>query len=223
MVKAPTEKRRGRPRVAVGGGVGKTLVFRPEVEVRTSVERAAAATGNTLSAEINSGLRRVFWKEEVYAAEQQRIFGSQYGHALAYLLARLLSGIEHEMQASARESEAVRMQVDAAYQCVLQAVMAQWRGKPAMLLSPQAARELMQGDTVEYVPLGLFGGESAARLPWQRVVLAIHKNLTESANELWWPLSDRPVGGKIGRVVEPPLRPSIAALREVWPVDIILR
>lgn len=221
MTKTPPKKRRGRPRLAKGKGVLPTLAFRPEVEVRASVERAAAATGNTLSAEINAGLRRVYWKEKTYAESQVRNFGSDYGQALAFLLARVLTGIEHEMRSSVRDSEAVRIQVDQAYRFIIDAVLARWRGNGGPILLRDTPFPPMRIDNLGATELCEALQSDSEEQPWHRVIDAIHTNLTTGHDELWWPLADRPAGGKPLRSTEPLLRPKIEVLREVWPVGAI--
>lgn len=215
MSETSPRSRRGRPRLAKGKGAMPTLVFRPEVDVRESVERAATKTGNTLSAEINSGLRRVHWREEDYASAQARLFGSDHGLALSFLLARITTGIEHEMRATVQDSEAVRAQVEEAWRFLLGAAMARWRGR----MTNSCYAPMVERDGAAAVQLE-FDEPTEEPPPWLRVITAIHQNLTEGNGRYWWPLGADPAGSKPS-IKEPPLRPSFEALREVWPVGAV--
>jgi hypothetical protein len=169
------------------------------------VAEHAELAGHTLSSEIDESLRRTYWRERAYAEAQERLFGSVHALALGYLLARIVTGIEHDMQTSVHNSDEVRTEVEDGSTFVLAAVMARWRG--------------IDGPD----PLGAAPSEPVLRetgelRPWQRVVLAVHDNLTSDGDELWWPLSARAQRGK--RVTDPPLSPTIAVLRELWPCNL---
>ncbi len=209
-------KVRARPKRAAGDPGVAPLVFRPSSSVRALVEEHAAKAGHTLSSEIDEGLRRTYWREDAYVEAQERMFGSSHGYALAFMTARIIAGIEHEMQASVKNSEPARTQAEAACAFVIQAVLAGWRngGGPVLVQTP-ALPPRLRGDELE------LDDDQDREQPWHRVVKAIHRNLTGETDDLWWPLSDRQTGEKRRHRAEPPLRPSIDVLREVWPAAAI--
>ena len=73
----------------------------PSPDVEEKLEALIVESGRTGSAIIDEGLRRVFWSEKQYTDVLHRNFGGKSAFVKAYLVARTIAGIEHEMQGRA--------------------------------------------------------------------------------------------------------------------------
>lgn len=154
--KRPSSKRARPPRRAYGElGGSQPRLFRPSTDVDQMLDDEVERTGKSQSAIIDEGLRRAFWRDDNYQQALERNFGGRENLAIAYLIARSITGIEHEMRQTARDSAEVREQVA----CVLNVLVASLFGR-------------QQDDLI-------------ADTPAQRVVAQIKTNLSEGLNMCW--------------------------------------
>lgn len=113
-------KRRGRPRRDADARTLPTLSFRAAPETRALVEQAAEKAGHSLSAEIDRRLQQSFWDKDRHQAGRERVFGGRHNFNLAFLLARVATGVEHSCGASWPDDPRVWREVATAIVAVLQ-------------------------------------------------------------------------------------------------------
>lgn len=116
----PSPPRRGRPRREGSTPTLQTLAFRPAPDTRKLVEEGAQSSGLSLSAEIDRRLRQAYWDKGRHRSECERAFGGQHNFTLAFLLARVATGVEHACGASWRENSLVWREVATALVALLQ-------------------------------------------------------------------------------------------------------
>ena len=119
MPDAPKPRRRGRPPREEERTL-PTLAFRPALETRKLIEAGAKEAGHSLSAEIDRRLRQAYWDKERQRIERDRVFGGAHNFTLAFLLARVATGVEHSCGASWQEDRLVWSEVATAIVALLQ-------------------------------------------------------------------------------------------------------
>ncbi len=185
--------KRERPRRRGYGELGgaKPRMFRASPDVDAILDAEVEKSGRTQSAIIDEGLRRAFWQEQKYEEALERNFGGRDNFAMGFLVARIVTGIEHDMKATVRDSGAVREQVAMALRMLADSVA------PAVG-TPKNKRPDLFVDT-----------------PSMRIVVEIKGNLSEGHN-MCWPLTDTVDGTNSHARPRPPLRPSLDELRDVF-------
>ena len=225
MGKKPSGKLPGKAKARTGrtlarrsyGALGgtKPRVFRASEDVSALLDERVIETGRTQSAIIDEGLRRVFWTEEQYTNALARNFGGSALLALAFLIARIIAGIEHRMKARMADSSEVSQQ---AAHAVSQLIGSLATGGPGGSSSKQVgaanatARFKLQGS---FRRATICSAAEDLDVSWLLVMREIDSNL-EHGGDLWWPLADAADISLRGIAPLPPLRPSIADLRAVW-------
>jgi hypothetical protein len=206
--------RRGRTQKADGAGPRKQVGYRPDEDVLQMVKHAASVSGRSVSAEIDAVLRRAYIEGQQDRAELEDLFGGPTNFAYGYLMARIRVGIEAEHQMNAAFGNVVDTEVRAAHDLIMQAA-----DGTITIAQIKHARTNKPGTGANQAAAFVSHktASPAEVQAWHRVLLAIHKNLTSQATELWWPLSDLPAKRRRSGADKPPLRPSLEQLRAVWP------
>lgn len=178
----PTPRRRGRPRRDSEAPTLAPLAFRPAPDTRALLERAAAEAGHSLSAEVDRRLRQAYWTRDQYRDERERYFGGAHNYVLAFLLARVATGVEHKCGASWQHDPAVWREVGTALFAMIQMMGGAKSGSAHLPMTP-AGRPNRAWRQLQFV-------EGKNAIPaWWHVVSLVDLVLSKDV-QLFWPLVD---------------------------------
>ena len=164
------------------------MAFRPALETRKLIEAGAKAAGHSLSAEIDRRLRQAYWDKGRQRAERDRVFGGDHNFTLAFLLARVATGVEHSCGASWQEDRLVWSEVATAIVAMLQ-LMRGFEGATVELpVAAGFANRRWDAPTHSRLrgPTDTPSGE-----PHWMYILRIVDLTLRSSVELHWPLVDQ--------------------------------
>ena len=112
----PAKRRRGRPRLPKGQKKPEPMSFRPTPDIRTKLEAAAAASGRSMTREIDSRIERTFLEDDF----QEGIFGGERLYWQARHIALAINLVEEYYGSTIENDSATLLAVQEAVERVLE-------------------------------------------------------------------------------------------------------
>ena len=89
----------------------ESVSFRPSTDTRELLEKGAREAGHSLSSEIDMRLRMAYWDTDRLRSVLETLFGGELNLATAFLISRVITGIENLNESRWLESATTNEQV----------------------------------------------------------------------------------------------------------------